>query len=211
MRFLKSKFTSPRSYDYVVVGIGNPGAEYAGSRHNVGAWTINRLAKKLGAELKNSRLAGTAEAGWEGRSILLVRPRTFVNESGRAVAEILRRTGTTPERLLVVCDELDLPAGQVRVRPRGGHGGHNGMRSIIGASGASDFPRVRIGIGRPMAGGAPSWDPEHVAGYVLSNPPPEDRRVLESAAERAADAVLAIISEGVDPVMNRFNHESAVN
>ena len=192
---------------WVVVGIGNPGSQYAGNRHNVGAWAVNRLAKELGLELKNSKMAGLADGLVDDHRLLLVRPRTFVNESGRAVGEILRRHGIPLERLVVIYDDLDLPPGQVRIRPKGSHGGHNGMRSIIGAIGSGDFPRIRVGVGRPAPAGVPSWDPDDVAAYVLGNPPPSERELLESGAAKAADAALTIVRSGVEAAMNAYNRD----
>ncbi len=190
---------------YLIVGVGNPGSAYAGNRHNVGARTVNRLARQFGVELANSKLAGTAEVTVDGRRVLLVKPRTYVNESGRAVAALLRRHGIPAARLVVVYDDLDLPPGRVRVRARGSHGGHNGMRSIVGAIGTTEFPRVRVGIGRPKVDGAPSWDPEAVASYVLSNPPLSERDALEAGVGLAAEGALAIITDGIEAAMNRFN------
>ncbi len=190
---------------FVIVGLGNPGSEYAGNRHNVGFWAINRLTKEVGAELKNSKLAGVAEAVFEGRRLTLVKPRTYVNESGRAVGELLRRSGIPAGNLVVIYDELDLPPGQVRVRAKGSHGGHNGMRSIIGAIGTGDFPRIRVGIGRPALRGVPTWEPEIVASWVLGNPGAAQRVLLEEGVALAAEAALAVIRDGPERAMNRFN------
>ncbi|MGH2603315.1 MAG: aminoacyl-tRNA hydrolase, partial [Dehalococcoidia bacterium] len=110
---------------------------------------------------------------------------------------------------VVIYDELDLPAGRVRLRRSGSHGGHNGMRSIVAATGSQEFPRVRIGIGRPRVNGEPTWDSEHVAGWVLAAPGPTDRAALEAAAGRAAEAVEAVLREGVEPAMQRFNRDPA--
>jgi peptidyl-tRNA hydrolase, PTH1 family len=190
----------------LVVGLGNPGGAYAKHRHNVGAWTLNRLARRLGIEFtRRSGLVELGEGELDGRTIVLARPRTFMNDSGRAVQQALKVSGLKPEQMVIVYDELDLPAGRVRIRPRGSHGGHNGMKSIVAATRSQDFPRVRIGIGRPQVGGEPTWDPEQVAGWVLAPPGPTDRATLEGAADRAAEAIEMMLREGVEPAMQRFN------
>lgn len=188
-----------------IVGIGNPGAEYSGNRHNVGFWCVNRLAKRHGIDFKHAKTASVGEGTIDGFPVVLVKPRTFVNRSGDAVGPLLKKYRFQPQQLVVVYDELDLPSATVRLRPKGSHGGHNGMRSIIGAIGANDFPRIRIGIGRPLSGGEPTWEPEVVARYVLGNPPQSERRELEDAADRAADAIERMVTDGVERAMNEFN------
>jgi len=190
---------------WLVVGLGNPGTEYSHNRHNVGYWCVNRLARTHGVKLKARTLAAIGEGHISGHPVTLLKPRTYVNRSGHAVAPALRHTTVAIERMIVVYDELDLPSGRVRIKPRGGHGGHNGIRSIIATIGSSDFPRIRIGIGRPHVDGEPSWDPQVVAGYVLSDPTPSEVETLRAAVEAAANAVEAIIGEGLDAVMNRYN------
>lgn len=190
---------------WLIVGLGNPGTEYAHNRHNVGYWCVNRLARIHGISLKARRLAAIGE-GHIGRvSVTLLKPRTYVNQSGHAVAPALRHAAVAIERMIVVYDELDLPSGRVRIKARGGHGGHNGIRSIVATIGSSDFPRIRIGIGRPHVDGEPSWDPQVVANYVLSDASPAEIETLRTAVESAAQAVETIITEGVEPAMNRFN------
>jgi PTH1 family peptidyl-tRNA hydrolase len=192
----------------LIVGLGNPGSEYAGNRHNVGFWTVNRLARRLGIEIRHhSRTASVGEGTYRGRRLILAKPRTYVNRSGDAVRELVRRYGLAPEQVLVVYDDLDLPVGRVRIRARGGHGGNNGMKSIIAALGTEEFPRVRIGIGRPLVNGEPSYDPDVVAQWVLSDPPPDERAKLDEAVARAQEAILTILDEGIEAAMNRFNRE----
>src|SRR5829696_10342410 len=121
----------------LVVGLGNPGSSYARHRHNVGYWTINRLAKRLGIEFtRRSGLVELGEGEMDGRRVVLAKPRTMMNLSGKAVQQALKVYGLKPEQMVVVYDELDLPSGRVRIRPRGSHGGHNGMRSIVGQTGS---------------------------------------------------------------------------
>jgi PTH1 family peptidyl-tRNA hydrolase len=187
------------------VGLGNPGPAYAHNRHNVGYWVVNRLARQHSINLKARRLAALGEGSIEGKEVLLVKPRTFVNASGHAVASALRHGKVPPERLLVLYDELDLPAGRLRIKAKGGHGGHNGLRSVVSAVGSSDFPRMRIGIGRPNLDGEPTWDPDVVAVWVLSDPSPEEAQTLHEAVGRAAEAVEVALKDGVETAMNRYN------
>ncbi len=189
----------------LIVGMGNPGAEYADHRHNVGYWTLNRLARRHGIDLKAGGQAATGRGRISGVEVLLAKPRTFVNRSGEAVRPLLARERLSVTDLIVVYDDLDLPEGRIRLRPRGGDGGYNGLKSIIAATGSGDFCRVRIGIGRPVVNGEPSWDPEVVARYVLSPPTKAAREVLEAAAERACDAIELALAEGFEAAMNRFN------
>jgi PTH1 family peptidyl-tRNA hydrolase len=190
----------------LIVGLGNPGAGAARNRHNVGFWVVNRLARLAGVEFtRRGRLLALAEGEVAGRPVALAKPQTFVNNSGEAVRELLRRYRMSPEQLVVVYDDLDVPVGTLRIRERGSHGGQNGMRSIIAAIGSQEFPRVRIGIGRPLVGGQETRDPEHVAAYVLSDPSPEERKLLDLAAERAVEALRAIVADGLGSAMARFN------
>jgi PTH1 family peptidyl-tRNA hydrolase len=190
----------------LIVGLGNPGREYAGSRHNVGFWCLNRLARRHGIAFSSrGRLAAVGEGELVGRPVILAKPRTFVNLSGRAVSHLLRRYRLSPQQLLVVCDDLDLPLGRVRLRARGSHGGHKGMRSIIEATGSQDFPRIRIGIGRPQVAGEPTWEPEHVVDYVLSPMTADERRILDDAVATAGEAILCLLSDGVEAAMNQYN------
>jgi PTH1 family peptidyl-tRNA hydrolase len=189
----------------LIAGLGNPGRDNAHNRHNVGFWLVNRLARRYGIPLTHTSLATIGEGRVEGREAVLAKPRTYVNRSGEAVAALVRRHRVRPEEILIVCDSLDLPVGVLRIRQKGGHGGHKGLRSIVSRLGTSDFPRIRIGIGRPVLDGEPSYDPAVIAEYVLSDPPPEERRALDEAVARAVDAVAVMMSEGVEAAMNRFN------
>jgi PTH1 family peptidyl-tRNA hydrolase len=190
----------------LVVGLGNPGSEYAANRHNVGHWVMNRLARRHDMTFDHSRQVSLATGEIAGRKVTLAKPRTYVNESGKAVWNLAKRLKLDDAKeLLVVYDELDLPLGQVRIRPSGSPGGHNGIKSIAEATGSDQFPRVRIGIGRPVVRGKPSWEPEHVANYVLSDPPPEDRVALDEAVERAMDAIELALADGIEAAMQQYN------
>ena len=190
---------------WLIVGLGNPGPIYSHNRHNVGYWCVNRLARLHGIPLKARRLAATGEGAVRGRPVILAKPRTFMNRSGQAVAALLRNFKIQRSRLLVVCDDLDLPGGALRLRPGGGAGGQKGIASIIAATGGQDFLRLRIGIGRPVVNGEPTWDPDAVAVYVLSDPTPQESEALQAAVALAAEAVETLLSEGLEPAMNRFN------
>ena len=200
----------------LVVGLGNPGAEYRGTRHNVGMAVIERLAERGGAKLARDARVWRATIEVEGRPLHLAAPRGWYNESGPAVASELRRLRLARGELLVVYDDIDMALARVRMRPHGGHGGNNGMRSILGALGGGDFPRIRIGIDRPYdpdpddpdgasSRGRPVRDPDRVADWVLSRPPPAERAALDAAIGEAADAVELAAVEGVEAAMNRLN------
>jgi PTH1 family peptidyl-tRNA hydrolase len=198
--------------DYVIAGLGNPGSEHAEQRHNVGFWLINRLARRQSIELKNNRNASSGKGRIADAEVLLVKPRTYVNRSGDALGPILRREGVPVENLIVVYDELDLPEGRIRLRPKGGDAGHNGLKSIIAATGSDLFGRIRVGIGRPRDRfGLPTWDPEIVVRWVLAQPPNASREVLDAAIDRACDAVEAIIASGWERAMNTYNTDPAAS
>lgn len=189
----------------MIVGLGNPGPAYSHNRHNVGYWTINRLARLHGNPLKARRLATLGEGRIGESDVVLVKPRTYVNNSGHAVAAALKHTKVHPENVLVIYDELDLPAGRLRIKAKGGTAGHNGLRSIAAALGSTDFPRLRVGIGRPHVDGEPTWDSDVVAFWVLSDPTPQETQTLQDAVERAAAAVEMILAEGIEAAMNVYN------
>jgi PTH1 family peptidyl-tRNA hydrolase len=195
----------------LVVGLGNPGSEYAGNRRNVGHRAVNRLARKHGLEFTTK--TGTyalAEGEIAGRRIAIGKNRTYNNDAGKAVIAMVDRLRLDDAReLLVVCDHLDLPTGKVRLRRKGGHGGQKGLKGIIDRAGTDEFPRVRIGIGRPVVGGEASWEPDDVAAWVLSDPAPEEREALDAGVARAIEAIECAIAEGVEVAMNRYNRDDA--
>lgn len=187
-------------FDWLVVGLGNPGKEYARSRHNVGAETIELLARRIGTPLKAGRdRALVAEVRMFERRVVLAVPITYMNLSGESVSAMVRRYGIDdPTRIVVVQDELDLPPGTVRVKAGGGLAGHNGLRSVAQHLKTHDFLRVRIGVGKPPS-------KEQGAGHVLNKVPKAEREVLDVAVQRAADAVELIVERGVEPAMQQFN------
>jgi len=190
---------------WLIAGLGNPGPEYSHNRHNVGYWCINRLARLHRVPLKAKKLATIGEGDIRGVPVVLVKPRTYVNRSGDAIGPALKRWKVDPHNLVLIYDELDLPAGRVRIKASGGSGGHNGLKSIIAAAGTQDFARIRVGIGRPHVEGKPTWAPEHVADWVLRDPPPEMVKTLQEAAKHATKAAEVILTEGIEAAMNRYN------
>jgi len=186
--------------DWLVVGLGNPGKEYSGSRHNVGFEVVDLLARRHGARLKSGKeRALVDEVRIEGQRVALAEPATFMNLSGESVSPLVRRFGIEdPTRLVIVQDELDLPTGRVRVKVGGGLAGHNGLRSIKAHLHTDAFVRVRIGVGKPPS-------KEHGADHVLKKVTKSDRELLAVAVEEAADAVELIISDGTDAAMNQVN------
>jgi len=189
----------------LIVGLGNPGSEYGNTRHNVGVWTINLLAKRHRVTLQRHGKIDRATATIDDLEVTIARPRAYMNESGPPIAAEARRLRLGRPQLLVVYDELDLPTGRVRLRLGGGYGGNRGMRSVIGALGGNDVPRVRIGIDRPYDDGVPVRDPDRIADWVLSRPARAERTQLDAAVERAADAVELAAVEGVEAAMRHFN------
>ncbi len=198
--------TAPASSIRLILGLGNPGEEYAGHRHNVGSRCVQRLARQWGISLRGARRARLGEGHIAGVPVILAKSHVYMNRSGDAAASLLQRYRLQPEEILVICDDLELPVGSIRLRLRGSHGGHNGLRDIIFALESEEFPRLRIGIGRPWTvAGEPLTDPDVVAAYVLHEPAPEEREALEGAVEQAAEAVECLVSEGLAAAMNRYN------
>lgn len=185
--------------DLLVVGLGNPGDEYRGSRHNLGAEVVELLAKRHGGRLrKRKERALVDEVTIDGRRVALVIPLTYVNDSGHAVGALVRRFGVDPEQLVVVHDELDLPVAELKVKSGGGLAGHNGLRSIVAHLHTQDFQRVRIGVGKPVS-------KERGADHVLNRFSKRERAEVDVTVDQAADAVETIARDGVDAAMNRFN------
>ena len=184
----------------LVVGLGNPGPEYAETRHNVGVRVVDLLAARAGGGRfsKHKANADVLEGRLAGRRVVLAVPRTYMNVSGGPVAGLLRYYGVTPADLVVVHDDLDLGFGVVRLKLGGGEGGHNGLRSISAAIGTKDYLRVRFGIGRPPG----RQDP---ADFVLKRFSAGERKELEFAVDLAADAAEALLHDGLEPTQNRFH------
>jgi len=184
----------------LVVGLGNPGRQHARNRHNVGFMTVDRLAQRHALTFARRKgKALVAEGNIAGRRVILTKPQTYMNLSGQSVTALVRFFKTPLERLLVVYDDLDLPLAQIRLRPGGGSGGHKGLKSLIERLGASDFPRLRIGIGRPVHG-----DP---VDFVLQNFTADEWVAMDAALDRAVEAIEHWLAHGMDAAMNVFNQK----
>jgi peptidyl-tRNA hydrolase, PTH1 family len=182
-----------------VVGLGNPGERYRRTRHNVGFLVVDELASRAGtARGREEADAWVASARIAGQDVLLCKPLTFMNRSGSSVERLLGPYEARPADVLVIVDDVALELGHLRVRERGSHGGHNGLRSLIEWLGTEEYPRVRVGIRK----GEP---PEDLADYVLSDFPQEDVLVVQETIGWAADAVECVVADGVPAAMNRFN------
>ncbi|PYR64413.1 MAG: aminoacyl-tRNA hydrolase [Acidobacteria bacterium] len=179
-----------------IVGLGNPGSEYQGTRHNVGFEVVDELARRWNAKLKKWKSIADVVIV-KDRDVVLVEPKTYMNLSGQAVGAVMAFYRIEPADVLVIVDEVQLPLGRLRLRPSGSAGGHNGLKSVIEHVG-SDFPRLRIGVDR----GHPDWD---LSDRVLSKFPPGERDIVGRAITRAADAVETFVSDGIHAAMNRFN------
>ena len=189
---------------YLIVGLGNPGPDYSANRHNVGQMALSVLADRLGATFKSHKSnASVAEArlGAGGPKVILAKPGSYMNTSGGPVTSLMKFYDIDIAHVVVLHDELDIPAEDVRIKSGGGHGGHNGLRDIIAASGSNEFARVRIGIGRPPG----RMD---TADFVLKDFSSAERKGLPVTLEIAADAVEAIVLDGVLAAQNKFNTAS---
>lgn len=184
-----------------MAGLGNPGERYRRTRHNVGFLVVDELAARAGAgRFREEADAWVAPVRMAGEDVLLAKPFTFMNRSGSAVERLLAAYGQAPSDVLAVVDDVALELGQLRIRERGSHGGHNGLRSLIESLGSEEFPRVRVGIRK----GEP---PAELADFVLADFPQEDVLVVQEMVGWAADAIESAVADGVPAAMNRFNGE----
>lgn len=196
--------TMTENLPYLIVGLGNPGREYKDTRHNLGFMLIDRLTVRLDARgMKMQSKAIVITTQYNDTKLILAKPQTFMNLSGESVQGLLRFYKLPLTNLLVVYDELDLPFCTIRLRPGGGPGGHNGIRSIIKSLGTQDFPRLRIGIDRPPG----RMDP---AAYVLQAFTTKELLTVSETLDRAADAALSFVAEGLNGAMNKFNGPAGV-
>lgn len=190
----------PGPVEWLVVGLGNPGPKYDWTRHNMGFLVIDELAEREKIpvqKLKFKALTNTAVIG--DQSVLLMKPTTYMNLSGGAVGEAARFYKIPPERILVISDDVALPQGKLRIRRSGSAGGHNGLKDIIAHLGGDGFPRIKVGVG-----GKPHPDSD-MADWVLGKFTGQDKKVMEDAIQRAADAVETLLKSGVDQAMSRYN------
>lgn len=185
--------------EWLIVGLGNPGGQYEGTRHNAGFRTIDGIAEKAGVKIDRLKFKGTtAPAEWGGKKVLLLKPATFMNLSGQSVTEAMRFYKIPPERTLILFDDISLPCGRVRIRRKGSDGGHNGIKNILYLSGSDQFPRIKIGVGQKPQG----WD---LADWVLSRFTDKESKAIDEAAAHAADAAALIVQGKTDEAMNLYN------
>ena len=185
---------------WLIVGLGNPGKDYVRTRHNCGFRALDILAEKLGCKVDKGKFQGLyGQWNYDGRKLLLLKPQTYMNLSGKSVLQLSAFFQVPPQRIIVMFDDISLEPGRLRVRADGSAGGHNGIKSIIQEIGCQDFPRVKIGVG---AKPNPEYD---LADWVLSTFSASEEKALAPALERAADAALCIIEKGVPETSNRFN------
>ena len=193
-------FSRKQEAVWLVVGLGNPGAEYARTRHNTGFLALDLLADRLGVKVERSRFrALTGTANYRGNKLILMKPQTYMNASGLAVEPAAHFYKVPPERVLVIFDDISLPVGRLRVRKDGSAGGHNGLKSIIHELGSENFPRVKVGVG---AKPHPDYD---LADWVLSTVSKDEQPAFQAALKNAAEAALTVIDEGVPAAAARFN------
>lgn len=184
---------------FVIAGLGNPGAKYEGTKHNVGFHVVDRLGKKYNIEINNFKHKALVGDGMiEGRRVLLVKPQTFMNLSGESIREIINFYKVPQDHFVVIFDDTSLPVSGVRIREKGSHGGHNGIRNIIAQMGTDEFWRIKVGIGEKPNG----WD---LADYVLAKFSKDDLPMLEQGLDKAVKAVELILSQGIMEAMNQIN------
>lgn len=189
-----------KSESWLIVGLGNPGKEYAHTRHNCGFQAIDLLAEMLNCKIDKGKFQGLyGQATYQGKKLFLLKPQTYMNLSGRSVLQLSAYYNIPPTRIVVLFDDISLDPGKLRIRASGSAGGHNGIKSIIQELGSQDFPRVKIGVG---AKPNPQQD---LADWVLSGFNPSEKKALETALPHAAEAALSIVQEGVSTAANKFN------
>ena len=187
---------------YLVIGLGNPGREYKNTRHNIGFLLMDLLAEHLGVSFTRTQFKSLVTNGWlDNKKIILAKPQTFMNRSGQAVRSLMKFYKIESHQLLVAYDDVDLPFDTIRMKPSGGSGGHKGMQSIIEQLGTQDYPRLRLGVGRP-----PGY--KQAADYVLKPFSKDEADFLQNFIERAADAVKAFVVDGIDPAMTHYNRNT---
>lgn len=186
--------------EYVIAGLGNPGMEYEGTRHNAGFAVLDTLAEQLGEKIDRLRFKGkTAEVTINGKRCLLLKPTTYMNNSGEAIVQALEFYKIDAANLIVVCDDISLDCGKLRIRRKGSHGGHNGLRSICDLTGRDDFPRIKMGVGKKPH---PDYD---LAKWVLGKFGKEDAAKMKESAENACECIKLMVQGDTDQAMNKYN------
>jgi len=191
----------------LIVGLGNPGRGYANNRHNIGFMCLNRFARKHGIRFDKRQCQARIGSGEvAGNKVVVAKPQTFMNRSGEAVSRLVKKYEVSLDNLIVIHDDLDLPLGKIRVRPRGSAAGHKGIDSIITHLGSEDFVRIRVGIGRPpLAEGSTETSEDDVIDFVLSDFTLEEKRVITEAISQVSEAIYCLLTEGLVTTMNRYN------
>ena len=198
--FFKSKQSGNNSIEYIIVGLGNPGRQYEGTRHNAGFIALNYLAEQLNVKVNRIKFKSTVgEATVAGHRCLLMKPSTFMNLSGQAVTEAMRFYKIPPEKVIILCDDINLDVGKIRIRRKGSDGGQNGVKNIIYLSGSDEFPRIKVGIGKKPH---PDYD---LKDWVLSRFNDKDKQLLKETLPKIADAVGLIVCDDIDRAMNQYN------
>ena len=188
------------SETWLIVGLGNPGKDYERTRHNCGFRAVDLLADKLGCKIDKGKFQGLyGQAMYEGKKLMLLKPQTYMNLSGRSVLQLSAYFSIPPQRIIVLFDDISLPPGRLRIRADGSAGGHNGIKSIIAELGSQEFPRVKIGVG------GKAHPEQDLADHVLSGFSAQEEKALAVSLKNAADAALAIIDHGVPEAANRYN------
>jgi len=187
----------------LIVGLGNPGRSYAGNRHNIGFICLRYFARARGIKFDHKKgLARIGTGTVAGNKMVLARPQTFMNNSGKSVSRLLRSFKVSPKDLLVIHDDLDLPPAKIRISSGSGSGGHKGINSIIQEMGTREFTRIRVGIGRPAK---PNPTEDDIIAYVLSDFTTEEKEAISDIIPRVSEAIVCLLTEGLEPAMNRFN------
>lgn len=195
---------TPHAVQWLVAGLGNPGRTYAGTRHNVGFMVIDRVTSRCGIPLDQKKFtAHFGRGNCAGIRLLAAKPMAYMNRSGTPLQQLAKYFDIPLSHMIVIHDDIDIEKGQIKIKEKGGHGGHNGIKSIMEAFGSGDFPRLRIGIGRPEA-------PMDVTDYVLGKLTAGEKRFFAPVLENAEEAVMTIIEKGLAEGMNRFNQKQAV-
>ena len=195
-----SSSSSGGKIEYVIVGLGNPGLQYENTRHNAGFMAIDKLASSLGIKIDKMKFKGLyADASVNGVRCLLLKPTTYMNNSGESVVQALDFYKLSPENLIVIYDDISLEPGKLRIRRKGSHGGHNGMRSIIDLLGSDEFPRVKVGVGKKPH---PDYN---LADWVLGHFSSDDAALMDTSVENASEAVKLLVQGKTDEAMNKFN------
>ncbi len=183
----------------LIVGLGNPEADYSKTRHNMGFNVINELAEKYNIEVNKKKFDSLYGEGMiEGKKVILLKPQTYMNLSGDAIIQVVRFYKIPMENIYVIYDDMDIEPGQIKIRKKGGAGSHNGMKSVVNNLQTEEFARIRVGIGTPK-------DKQDAISYVIGAIPGEEIEVLNKGVEQAAEAMVSILKEGIDKAMNTFN------